>query len=83
MLDISAYFKAREMPAHATPPARMVGGDAPRWNADMDKWMDDMEVEENETYNDTSVKWNKNNLTVLRNPAYKSADSVVVSGEIG
>ena len=38
MFDYMALQKAHEMPDHATPPARMIVGDDPKWNADMDSY---------------------------------------------
>ena len=38
MIDWVAYTKARNTPDHATPPARMSGGDKPKWDAEMESW---------------------------------------------
>lgn len=40
MVDYIAFMKARMMEDHATPPARMSGGDRPLWNANIDFWME-------------------------------------------
>jgi len=36
MIDYIALMKAQSAAPHATPPARMVGGDKPKWDAKMD-----------------------------------------------
>ena len=36
MIDYVALMKARNTPDHATPPARMSGGDKLKWDAEME-----------------------------------------------
>jgi len=38
MVDYQLLMIAQNMPDHATPPARMSGGDMPMWDADMELW---------------------------------------------
>lgn len=55
-LDVVAYWKARCAEPYAKPPARMVGGDMPKWDADVDKWCDDaLTVKENKFYKNASM----------------------------
>lgn len=41
-MDWDALERARRAPAHATLPAKMVGGDMPKWDADMEFWCNDI-----------------------------------------
>ena len=71
MVDYQLLMIAQNMPDHATPPARMSGGDMPMWDADMSYWMDDVVVHRGEEFWQVSVSWDRSKLTVLRNPRYK------------
>lgn len=76
MIDYAALMKARSAPDHATPPARMSGGDRPMWDADMGFWMDDVVF-----YGDGyGVSFDRSKLSILSSPRYKCADAVAVSG---
>lgn len=72
-MDMFAYYKACRMPDRATPPARMSGGDKPLWDADMSRWLDDLVVKQG-MYDMSEVEIDRSVLTVLKNPAYVSAD---------
>lgn len=72
LVDYDLLAIAENMPDHATPPARMSGGDRPVWDADMSWWLDDMVVHQGDKPWERSVSWDRTKLTVLSNPRFVS-----------